>query len=266
MSMKRALMVLGLVAGTVCGEVKVEMAGLQVTAKGYVSEGENEFNSLRAFNRQLGTKVGLLVTSSDKTIVKLDEEKSKVIVFSDDQETDLIKVKGRFGKKSGVFRMTSKAKDGKAVITHVESSGVPKKGTKTLTLKGGLVVSLASKSKEVRSELTVLKKGEKLVVGEDAFEVNSLRKPDWGDDPIQVELKSSVSYKDFKGLHFYDTKGNKIESERSGSGSMGIFGKRTYTVSFNLKKKVDKIVLAVDEWSDLEVVKVPFNFTIGAGL
>ena len=105
-----------------------------------------------------------------------------------------------------------------------------------------------------------------MVGGEDAFEVNNLRKPDWGDNPIQVELKSSVSYKDFKGLHFYDLKGNKIESERSGSGSMGIFGKRTYTVSFNLKKKVDKIVLAVDEWSDLEVVKVPFDFTIGAGL
>ena len=187
-------------------------------------------------------------------------------VFSDDQETDLIKVKGRFGRKSGVFRMTSEAKDGKAIITHVESSGVPKKGTKNLTLKGGLVMSLASKSKEVRSELTVLKKGEKLVVGEDAFEINSLGKPDWGDDPIQVELKSSVSYKDFKGFHFYDSEGNKVESNRSGSGSMGIFGKRTYTVNFNLKKKVDKIVLAVDEWSDLEVVKIPFDFTIGAGL
>jgi len=128
------------------------------------------------------------------------------------------------------------------------------------------VVSLASKSKEVRSKLTVLKKGEKLVVGEDAFEVNSLGKPDWGNDPIQVELKSSVSYKDFKGFHFYDSKGNKIESKRSGSGYTGIFGKRTHTVSFNLKMKVDKIVLAVDEWSDLEVVKVPFDFMIGAGL
>ena len=259
-------MVFGLVAGVASGEVKVELAGLQVTAKGYVPKGENEFNSLRAFNRQLGTKVGLLVTSSDKAIVKLDEEKSKVTVFSDDQETDLIKVKGRFGRKSGVFRMTSEAKDGKAIITHVESSGVPKKGAKNLTLKGGLVVSLASKSKEVRSELTVLKKGEKLVLGEDAFEINSLGKPDWGDDPIQVELKSSVSYKDFKGFHFYDSEGNKVESNRSGSGSMGIFGKRTYTVSFNLKKKVDKIVLAVDEWSDLEIVKIPFDFTIGAGL
>ena len=260
------MMVFGLVAGVASGEVKVELAGLQVTAKGYVPKGENEFYSLRAVNRQLGTKVGLLVTSSDKAIVKLDEEKSKVTVFSDDQETDLIKVKGRFGRKSGVFRMTSEAKDGKAIITHVESSGVPKKGAKNLTLKGGLVVSLASKSKEVRSELTVLKKGEKLVVGEDAFEVNSLGKPDWGDDPIQVELKSSVSYKAFKGFHFYDSEGNKVESNRSGSGSMGIFGKRTYTVSFNLKKKVDKIVLAVDEWSDLEVVKIPFDFTIGAGL
>ena len=217
-------MVFGLVAGVASGEVKVELAGLQVTAKGYVPKGENEFNSLRAFNRQLGTKVGLLVTSSDKAIVKLDEEKSKVTVFSDDQETDLIKVKGRFGRKSGVFRMTSEAKDGKAIITHVESSGVPKKGAKNLTLKGGLVVSLASKSKEVRSELTVLKKGEKLVVGEDAFEINSLGKPDWGDDPIQVELKSSVSYKDVKGFHFYESEGNKVESKRSVRGSMGNFG------------------------------------------
>ena len=46
-------MVFGLVAGRVSGEVKVEVAGLQVTAKGYVPEGQNEFNSLRAFNRQL---------------------------------------------------------------------------------------------------------------------------------------------------------------------------------------------------------------------
>jgi hypothetical protein len=37
-------------------------------------------------------------------------------------------------------------------------------------------------------------------------------------------------------------------------------------VSFSLKKKVDKIVLAVDAWSDLEVVKIPFDFKIGAGL
>jgi len=48
-------MVFGLVAGRFSGEVKVEVAGLQVTAKGYVPEGQNKFNSLRAFNRQLGT-------------------------------------------------------------------------------------------------------------------------------------------------------------------------------------------------------------------
>ena len=35
---------------------------------------------------------------------------------------------------------------------------------------------------------------------------------------------------------------------------------------FQSQKKVAKIVLAVDEWSDLEIVKIPFDFTIGAGL
>ena len=95
-------MVFGLVAGVASGEVKVELAGLQVTANGYVPEGENEFNSLRAFNRQLGTKVGLLVTSSDKAIVKLDEEKSKVTVFSDDQERlTLSKLRAVSGERAG---------------------------------------------------------------------------------------------------------------------------------------------------------------------
>lgn len=264
--MRRVVVIFGLAAGMTLGGVKVEVAGLQVTAKGYVPEGEKDFSALRAFSWQAGTRVGLLVTSSDKTIVGLDEEKSKVTGFTDDQETDFTKAKGRFGKNGAEFGMMSESEDGRAIVTHVESPGLPGKGAKTLTLKGELVVSLASKSKEVKSEVAVLEKGKKLVVGGNSFEIDSVGKPDWGDAPLQIRLKSSVNHKDFKGFHFYDAEGNKIESKRSSSGSMGMFGKRTYTVSFSLKKKVDKIVLAVDAWSDLEVVKVPFDFKIGAGL
>ena len=47
---------------------------------------------------------------------------------------------------------------------------------------------------------------------------------------------------------------------------MGFFGKRTYTVTFNLKRKVDQIVLGLDRWTDLEKVQVPFDVKIGAGL
>jgi len=95
------MMVFGLVAGVASGEVKVELAGLQVTATGYVPEGENEFNSLRAFNRQLGTKVGVLVTSSDKAIVKLDEEKSKVTVFLMTKRLTLSKLRAVSGERAG---------------------------------------------------------------------------------------------------------------------------------------------------------------------
>lgn len=265
--MKNIFLIFGLATGVALGDVKVEVAGLQVTGKGYTAEGEKDgFNSVRAFSWHAGTRVGLLVTSSEKSIVRLDEDKSKVTSFTDDQETDFTKAKGRFGKKGAEFGMSSESDDGKAIVTHVESPGLPKKGAKALTLKGDIVVALASKSKEVKSGVTALEKGTKLVVGENAFEIESAGKPDWGDEPLQITLKSSVSHKDFKGFHFYDAGGDKIESKRSSSGSMGMFGKRTYTVSFNLKKKVDKVVLAVDAWSDLEVVKVPFDFTIGAGL
>lgn len=264
--MKKIFVIFGLAAGVALGDVKVDVAGLQVTAKGYVAEGENEIHAKRAFSWHAGTRVGLLVVSDDKAIVKLDEDKSKVTVFSDDQETDFTKAKGHFRSKGAEFRMTSESNDGKAIVTHVESPGLPKKGAKILSLKGEVVVSLASKSKEMKSEITALKKGEKLVVGEHTFKIDKVGKPDWGDAVLEIQLKSSVSHKDFKGFHFYDAEGNKIESKRSSSGSMGMFGKRTYTVSFNLKEKVDKVVFAADAWSDLEVVKVPFDFTIGAGL
>lgn len=247
-------------------EVKVEVAGLQVTAAGYLAEGADQHDRLRAFNWHAGTRVGLLVTSSDKTIVGLKEGQSKIETMTDDQGTDFFKAKGRFGRKSVELDQSSESDDGKALLIHVESAGIPKKGAKTLTMKGELVVSLASKSKLIKSDLGALEKGGKLVVGDHAFKLVRVAKPSFGDDPLEIRLESSVSHKDFKGFHFYDVEGNEIESDRRGSGSMGMLGKRTYSVSFSLKKKVDQIVLGLDTWTDLEVVKLPLDFKIGAGL
>ena len=40
-----------MIFGKVSGEVQAMVAGLQVRAKGYILEGEDDFHSLRAFHR-----------------------------------------------------------------------------------------------------------------------------------------------------------------------------------------------------------------------
>lgn len=266
--MKYTLLILGMALGVVSAQLEVSVAGLQVVGEGYAPKGDDKKmgQELRAFNWNAGTKIALLVKSKGKTIIGMDEDGSKVTVFSDDKGTDFTKVKRRFSRKSVGFGFPRLSEDGMALMAEVESSGIPQKGAQSVLLKGELLVSVASKSKLSKSKVTELKKGVKLTVGKQSFEVTEAGKPDWGDDPWSVELKSNVSYKDFKAFKFYDAKGEEIKADRKGSGSMGMFGKRTYTVTFNLARKVDKIVLGLDGWTDLEVVKVPFDFTVEAGL
>lgn len=266
--MKKAFVILGLAAGFASAQVDVSVAGVQVVGKGYTSDSEEKKMQadLRAFNWHSGTRIALLVTSKDKAIVNVDKDGSQVTALADEKGTDFTKAKGKFGRSGAKFGFPDFSDDQKAMMVDVESAGIPAKGTKELRLKGELAISMASKSELKKSEAVELKKGAKVVVGEHTFEVTEAGKPDWGEDPLSVAFKSSVSHKDFKEVIFYDADGNVIESRRSSSGSMGMFGKKTYTVTFNLKKKVDKIILGLDEWSDLEVVKVPLDLKIGTGL
>lgn len=264
--MKNIVAVLSLVSGVALAEIKVDVVGVQVTGKGYVAEGQNDVHALKPFNWHAGTRVGLMVTTDGKTMIGVDEDKSKVTAFTDDLETNFLESKGRFGRKGAKFDRPDLGKDRKGLVIHVESPGLPKKGAKTFTLKGEIVVLVGGESKLVKSKAAELKKGSKLVVGEHTFEIIGSGKPDWGDDPLEIELQSSVSHEDFKAFEFYDAEGKKIESERGGSSSMTNFGKRTCTVTFRLKKKVDQVILGLDMWTDLEEVKVPLDLTFGVGL
>ncbi len=267
--MRALFYILGLAAGIAPAQVEVSVAGIRVVGKGYRAEKEGQNlngGELRAFNNFVGTSVGLLITSKEKVIVGIDEDGSKITVFGDDQGTDFTKAKGRYGRKGAQFGFSDQSDDKMALMTEVESSGIPAKGSKEIILKGELMISMASKSKLTKSELVDAKKGAKVVVGSHSFEIEELGKPDWGKDPLSITLKSSVNHKDFKAFKFLDAEGKEIEAKRSGSSSVGIFGKRTYEVTFNLKRKVDKIVLGLDGWTDLEKTQIPFDLKIGSGL
>jgi len=127
-------------------------------------------------------------------------------------------------------------------------------------------VKTGSESKVTKSKKVPVKKGAKFVVGEHTFEIANFGKPKWGDDPFEIELKSKVDHKDFKEFIFLDEKGKKIESKESGWSSGGMFGKRSYKVTFKMKRKPKQLVLGLDSWTDAKDEKVPFKVELGAGL
>ncbi len=252
--------------GFAVGEVTVSVAGLQVVGDGYQGKEEGENAELRAFNWSEGTQVSLLFKSEGKGIVKIDEEATKLTVFKTDQGTNFLKAKSRFSRGSFHFDLPRTSEDKKALITTLATSAFPKQGAKEIQLEGEVLLMLASQSELKKSEKVALEIGEKLVVGEESFELSQMGKSSWGGYPLEITLKSGVDHESFKAFRFFDGEGKEIASEQSGNSSFGRLGKRTYSVTYRLKSKPTHLVLGLDAWSDLEEVQVPFSFKLGVGL
>jgi len=267
--MRALFCILGLASGVAAAQVEVSVAGIRVVTKGHrAAQGDQKVkgDKLRAFNTFAGTSVALLITSKEKVIVGIDEDGSTIAVFGDSEGTDFREAKSLFGRGGVKFGFSDLSDDKMALMTEVESAGMPARGTKEILLKGELMAAVASKSALTKSKLVEARKGVKILVGPHSFEVDELGKPDWGKDPLSITLTSSVNHEDFKAFQFFDAEGKEIETKRAGSSSMGIFGKRTYGVTFNLKRKVEQFALGLDRWTDLEKIQVPFDFKIGTGL
>jgi len=264
--MKKVAIAIGLWTGVVCGEMKVEVSGIRVVTEGYSSKKDAMMGEIRAFNWSSGTSVALLVKSEGAKIVSLDEKKSKLSVFADDQGTDFMKVKSQFTQDPYSFEWSEVSEDGVALGTTIESEGLPAKGAKSLVIKGELFVVTGSKFEEKKSGKLKVEKGSSFEAGDFKFKISEAGKPKWGEDPLAITLETSKDPSELQGIAFYGADGKEIESESSGSGSMGMFGKMTHTLSFSLKEKPAEIVVGVSLWTDLEVVKVPLDLKVGAGL
>lgn len=246
------------------GDVGVSVAGLQVVGKEYQEEGSKE--ELRAFNWSPGINVALLLKSDEKAIVGFNKEKSTLSRFGDDKGKDFLKVKRRFSDRPFSFGMEQESESRKALMTTLESDALPASGATSITVVGELVLSLASKSELKKSEKAAVKKGQKVVVGGETFTIKEAEKPEWGEGKLEITLESAVDLKSFRRVVFYGADGKELESERGMWSSMGMFGKKTYQTSYRFKVKPEELVMGLEVWTDLEVVKVPIDLKIGVGL
>ena len=236
---------------TTQADVSVELAGMKIVWKSL----KKEFDGFRTYNSQKGAHVMLAVCGGNKQIIGFEKNKSKVTIFDGS---------GDLGGKFGIWNEASK--DGKVMRIEVSTEKLPAASASTLTLSGSLELVVASKTETQTTEAKALKKGDKIKMSEGfSFEIASIGKPKWGNDPLEVILKWKRKVPELAAVRFYDKSGKLIKSSKEGSSSIGIAGKYTVTRSYKLKKKSNFLKIEMDLWIDAEKVTVPIKMDVGIG-
>jgi hypothetical protein len=225
------------------------------------------FKGLTPFNSQKkGTTLALLLQTSTGAIIKVDTRESTLESFTDDKGTDLLIEKKGFNK-DGFGHFARISEDGKGALIDIESGGLPAAGATKVTAKGSLLIQTASTKKAFKSAPIALIAGTELTIGEIALKVEKVGKPSFGDDALELELETTnKAIERVADVKFFDAAGKELESNSSGSSSMGFGKKYTYGRSYNFKKAVTgKVVVQFEMWTDFEETQVPITVTMGIG-
>ena len=98
------------------------------------------------------------------------------------------------------------------------------------------------------------------------IEITKVEESNWGDAKLEVTFKSDLNLVELRRIRFFDKSGKLIPSERSFYGTSSFGSKSTTKVTYNFDKKVDTIIVELDEWIDQKEIEVPVKSKIGVGL
>jgi len=244
--------------------VKVRACGLQVVGKGY-GDDNDALRPLNSFGA--GTTVALLVTPGVGTLIQILNDECKVMKFTDDKGTDLLAGDMKFGQP-GFNYGAQISKDGKATMMEVRGPGLPAADATSLTIEGttAFMASATGKTETAKAENVELKKDGKFTAGALAFTIREAGKPQWGDEPLAIDLACKASLETVKSVTFLDANGKEIESHRNSTGRESFGGDTTWSMSFTLKQKVDKATVVVESWADAKKVFVPVILKVKLGM
>jgi hypothetical protein len=201
-------------------------------------------------------------------IVEFLDDDSKLKRFADDKGANLLRErKGPFGKP-GFGHFAKLSDDGRGCMLTLSSAFTPGRDATRLVAGGSLafMFSPADKRKTDRAAKVALKKGTVFEVGPYKFEIKKAGKPDWGNEKLAVELQTHRDPKAIARFRFFNADGKEIESRQTGSGYWGGMGRYTYTRTLALGEEAEAADIAIEHWTDLRKVELPFSVKAGVGL
>jgi len=262
--LSRSLLIVGLLSvasGSAVAEgTSIEFAGVRHTPGSY---GEGTFPELAPFQAQGKIlSLAMLIHRDAGGLIAVDEEGSVLDSLVDDKGTDLIG-KGAFGIGFGPFPKISE--DGKAALWDITTKTQLDSAATSVTSKGTIHLQVATKKRKLKSSAIELAVGQAVDLEGYSFKISKVAKPSWGDGAVEVTLKTSKPASAMAGVQFFNGAGKSIETEPSGTSSSS-FGKiGSYSYSFTLGKKPEKVVIELEEWEDMQTVEVPFEISAKVG-
>lgn len=254
----RTIVLLALLSGislTAADAPTISVSGLQINLDvPAMSEGGQPFTF------ESGTKLKLLVSSKSGGLVAFDEEGSAFTAFKDDKGTDLLaKKKNAMTPLFGGFPRLSE--DRSLLEIEADAPQVPAKGSTKIIATGTLSISCASQKNTV-SQAVKLANGAKVTLGAISFSIEKVGKPEWGEEPLQIDMRSSDDLSAIAALTFTKADGSAIKATRGSSWSGG----GTSEWNYLLGEKVDAVTITATIWTDLKKQQIPFDLTIDVGL
>jgi len=213
-----------------------------------------------------GTTVSASLTLSAGNIVKLNQEESKLISFTDDKGTDLTagpQSQDPFNKPGISFQFSE---DGKAAaIFDMKASGQPAKGATSLNISGTLNAQIAGSTKQFTVENVEMKTNVSFTLGDLPLRISEVgtNRNAWmaKDYKYSITFSSPRDMEGISSLEFFDAQGNKIPARKSSWGG-GFLG---YMMQFDIKQNVDRAKIVANCWQDLKTVDVPISIKTGVG-
>jgi hypothetical protein len=259
-------------AGEAESDLTVEAQGLRLVAKATSND-----ESLRPFGSQPGTSVALRIASAAGGLIQFDSESSTISRFTDDKGNDLLA--RATSKKTNVtgevvdvvelagFGMFPKiSKDGKSCALEVLAPNLPAKGCTRMKLEGVITMLCASQKNEQAIKDVAVKNGTKIAAPGLDLTLDNVGKPDFGEDPFSVTVRSHSKLDNVAEIRFFKADGSEIKSHQTGTSKMAILGSLTVEWTYSLAEKADVATVKIFSWADMQKKKVAFKLDVDVGL
>lgn len=265
------VLILGLAAWKTTFANEAANPDLTVEVNGICIIADTKDESLRAFDWPTGsgTAVSLLVKSPPGGLIQFDAKNSSLSRFTDEKENDLLARPATAPAQLGNigFGMFAKvSKDGTSCVIEVHSPNIPTKGCATLKLEGVISMLSAATREEHPQKNIPIKNGSKLVAPAIEMLLDHVGKPDSGDEPLGLTLRSSAELDRVAEIRFFKTDGSEIKSRRVGTSKMGLYGALIVEWNYNLSENIDSADVKITLWTDLQKKKLPFKLNVNVGL
>ena len=248
-------------------DVSVEAYGLRVVGPLPKTVADER---LRAFNWSSGTTVSLLITAPGGGLVQFDHKNSALTKFIDAKGNDLLPAPTKEAKtfgQPGFSLFPNISSDGKACVLEVTGQSIPAKDAGSIKLEGTLTLQIAKEKKEFVLKDIAVKKDSKLTAEKTELVIEKAGKPEWGDEPLGITLRShNTDLDEVAEIKFFKADGTEIKARRTGSSKMGILGAMTVDWDYALKEAADAVTVKIYLWADLQKKKVPFILNVDVGL